>query len=176
MGRFKIGSKTTSVVRKQSKPSEAVVSMPSLKLEEVLAEVDARIAKIPMPIIEAAIPSEKIIVEKIIEKVETIKEVKTRDSRARKYAQNLKKMLEIQRLRIAVQDERDEAQSAEIINLQEMVKRQSLLINELQGAYKLLEEDIHEEIQILSIPRTSPVVIGALALSITLGLLALLIK
>lgn len=175
MGRFRIGQPSGDKKELlKSKPARQVLQniiekADTSKIEEAISNLESKISNMK-PV---------VMPEKVIEKVETIKElvsINTKDLRLRKYAKSLKRMIHIQTLRNDVQDERNDGQDAEIIKQKEIISALKNEIIKLQEDSKDLESEILEEIQLLKSKNNDKLIMLGLMLSIGLSLFGLYLK
>ncbi len=177
MGRFRIGEPTGN--KKQileSRPARQVLQniiekADTSEIEKALAELTNKVNN--LPVLEAK------SVETVIQKVETVKEiysVKTKDSRSRKYAKILRRLLEIQAMRNDAQDDRDDGQDIEIAKQKHAIKKINQQILELQESVKMLESNILKEIQVVKDDNSLKYVVLGLIISVGLNIAVLILK
>lgn len=176
MGRFRIGesskNKRELLKARVSLPPMAVGTVNTLEIEKSIADLQQKIELIQTK----EVPAET---KTVIEKIETVKEIhniRTIDTKARKYAKLLRKAIDIEIMKNDAQDERNDSQDIEIAKQNSNIEKLSKQIEELQHAKETMEMNILKEIQVLKEKNSNTFVVIGLIVSISLSIMALVLN
>ena len=192
MGKMKMGTGPKYPPLKTVETYTPAPSVPEVDTEEIKAKFEAMLSEMAkkhqeqqesylatmrpsFQEVSTTIPEK--IVEKAVEKVETVREVSviTKDKRVRKYSKLVAERLELQSHKLKVMDTIQEGQSIDIEDLKAHCQRLEMQLAALSERESKLEAQIPEEKQEVKAQSMGLVYLGVTA-SILLSILGLILK